>query len=742
MKNRLLSILVAGFLGWFTTPAHAQEVQLLHDDGTAAGTVQNLAAGDIEVVRFFALHPASVLSIQLYFGSVGEPADIFIWDDNGGNAPDLERVLWSGTVVPAVDGWTDVDLTVEGIEIVPMRNFYVGHVLRDGSTRLSWDATGNAETSSLVRISGEWYFVGDASGTQSVDALARATVLWHDVLENPWFTEITAGSGVSMGSRMAWGDYDNDGFDDLLINGSSVYRNNGDGTFTLLEAPLGVEPGNGITGGLWADYDNDGCLDFYATGYHYFPECDLPEDCIEGHSCLENRCTPDGVDELPHDRLYRGHCDGTFTDVSESAGRPYDYLPTEGAAWGDIDGDGWVDLYVANYETPTNWTEGVLAQGNLDYLWRNNGDGTFSDVSESSGIRFMGRGLCGRGVAMADWNEDGLLDIYVTNYRLNGNYFFENLGGGRFRNISDENGTVGVLIQGSYGHSIGSQWGDVNNDGHFDLFVANLAHPRFIEFSDKSMLYLNNGAPDWGFTESRQAWGITYSETHSDPAFGDFDNDGYLDLYITDVYVGYQGFLYRNLDGAGFADETYASGLRIDNGWGVTFADIDNDGDLDFLANRMYRNDHPDQGNWLKLRLRGTRANAAAIGAVVTVRAGEKVWVRQVEGGKGTTTQNPLTLHFGLGDTPRADSVNIRWPRGTGENQELTDVAVNQTLSIVQPNPDAGADADPDADGGESPTHQLDDGCSCATGTRSGRLPALPLLVILFSIGYLRRRRP
>ncbi|PKN27758.1 MAG: hypothetical protein CVU65_01410 [Deltaproteobacteria bacterium HGW-Deltaproteobacteria-22] len=732
MQNKLILVLVAGILPWFAVPARAQETQLTHDDGTPAGTVQNLAAGDIEVVRFFALHPATLLSLQLHFGAVGEPADVFVWGDNGGNAPDLDRVLWSGTVTPTADGWTEVDLTGGSPEIEPMQNFYVGHVLRDGATRLSWDASGNAETSSLVRISGEWYFVGDATGTQSVDALVRATVFWHDIVEDTWFTEITSGAGVSMGSRMAWGDFDNDGFDDLLINGSAVYRNLGDGTFALLSSPLGVEP-NGANGGLWADYDNDGCLDFYATGYHFFPACGVPGDCIEGYGCIENRCMPDGVEELPHDRLYRGHCDGSFTDQSETAGRPYDYLPTEGAAWGDVDGDGWVDLYVANYETPTDWTGGVLSQGTLDYLWHNNGDGTFMDVSERSGIRFMGRGLCGRGVAMADWNEDGFLDIYVTNYRLQGNFFFRNLGDGTFENISDQNGTVGELVQGSYGHSIGSQWGDVNNDGHLDLFVANLAHPRFIEFSDKSMLYLNDGPPDYGFTESRAAWGITYSETHSDPALGDFDNDGYLDLYITDVYVGYQGFLYRNLAGAGFEDVTYASGLRIDNGWGVTFADIDNDGDLDFLANRFYRNDVPGSGNWLKLRLRGTRANAAAIGAVVTVRSGEKVWVRQVEGSKGTTTQNPLTLHFGLGDTSVADSVHIRWPRGSGEEQELTDVAVNQTLLVVQPNPDAGTDADTDADG--EPDRKQDEGCSCATGTRSGSfLVFFGLLIVVIGI--------
>ncbi len=741
--SSLTFLLPSLLLSLAAAPARAQELTLSHDDGTPAGTVQNLADGDVEAVRFRALHPATLLSLELHFGAVGVPADVFVWDDNGGNAPDLDRVLWSGTVTPAADGWTVVDLTGAAVELPALRNFHVGHVLRDGSTRLSWDGTGSAETNSLVRISGEWYFVGDASGTAAVDALVRATVLWHDVREDFWFTDVTEASGVVMGGRMAWGDLDNDGDDDLLLSGPVVWRNDGGGAFTRLEEPLGV-PVTGANGGIWADYDNDGCLDFYATGHHYFPTCDLPSDCIEGHDCLENRCTPTGTTELPHDRLYRGHCDGSFTDVSEAAGRPYDYLPTEGAAWGDVDNDGFVDLYVANYETPTNWTDGALSIGTPDYLWRNNGDGTFTDVSERSGIRFMGRGLCGRGVAMADWDEDGDLDIYVTNYRLQGNFFFENQGDGTFENISDENGTMGVMQQGAFGHSIGSQWGDLDGDGRLDLFVANLAHPRFIEFSDKSMLYLNQGPPDWGFTEAREAWGVTYSETHSDPALGDFDNDGHLDLFITDVYVGYLAFLYRNAAGAAFEDVTWASGIRVDNGWGVTFADFDEDGDLDLLANRFYRNDVPDPGHWLKLRLRGTRANGAAIGAVVTVRAGDRTWVRQVEGGKGTTTQNPLTLHFGLGEVAAVDAVDIRWPRGAGEFQALGPVEADQTLVITQPDPDAGPDPDGPPDGGDDPGRTLDEGCACAAGARSlggGGAGVLWSPVVLVLLALRRRRR-
>jgi len=700
--------------------------------------VQNLSAGDVEVVSFRAEHPARLLELQLHFGAVGAPADVFVWADNGGNAPDLERVLFSTTVLPEEGQWTTLDLSVENIEIGPLSLFHVGHVLRDGSTRLSWDATGAAAATSLVRIGGEWYFVGDSQGA-ALDALVRARVLHHDAVETFWFTDVTQEAGLAFGGRMAWGDFNNDGFEDVAMDGRIVYRNNGDGTFSRLEAPLGLPADNGGNGGIWADFDNDGCLDFYTTVHNYLPVCSTPSDCITGFSCVENRCMPDGAAELSHDRLYRGHCDGTFTDVSEEAGRPYDYLPTEGAAWGDIDNDGFVDLYVANYETPTDWTGGALSLGTIDYLWRNNGDGTFTDISESSGIRYMGRGLCGRGVAMADFNQDGWLDIYVTNYRLQGNYFFLNLGDGQFENISVENGTVGNLVSGSYGHSIGAAWGDVDNDGDFDLFVANLAHPRFIEFSDKSMLYINDGPPDWGFTEQREDWGITYSETHSDPAFGDFDNDGLLDLFITDVYAGYQGFLYRNL-GSRFQDVTYPSGIRIDNGWGVTWADYDNDGDLDLLANRLYRNDYPNPGNWLKFRLHGTKANAAAIGAVVRVKAEDREWVRQVEGGKGTTTQNPLTVHVGLGNS-RAESFTVRWPDRDSTETSGGVSRVGQTIDVVQES-DAGIeDASPDGDAG-AVREIASDGCSCRHGAQTPpdfglRMP----LLLLAALPLLLRRR-
>ncbi|MBM4389257.1 MAG: CRTAC1 family protein, partial [Deltaproteobacteria bacterium] len=366
----------------------------------------------------------------------------------------------------------------------------------------------------------------------------------------------------------------------------------------------------------WGDFDNDGFLDFYAT-----------------------------VNSLTeHDLLYRNNGDGTFSDVSDPAGKPYDLLPSEAAAWGDVDGDGFIDLYVANYELPGE----ELGKATDDYLWKNNGGVTFSDYSEQSGIRKWGK-YCGRGVNMGDFNDDGWIDIYVSNYRLNPNFLWQNDGDGTFSEVAFLKGVAGIGLQFAYGHTIGSVWGDIDRDGDLDLFAANLAHPRFITFSDKSMLYMNSGAPDYKFKDMREEAGIAYQETHSEPVLFDFDNDSLLDLFITCVYVGRESAFYTNEGDTKFEEESYLSGLYVENGWGAAAADINNDGLVDIAANRIFINKYDKAGNFLKVKLEGVKTNRAAIGARVTVIAGDKTLISEVEGGKGTGNQNSLTLHFGLG---------------------------------------------------------------------------------------------
>ena len=738
--------------------ANAQEADLIYDDGTPAGVLDTLSPGDIEATRMTPAHPAQVTSVSLYFATAGCTAQVRIWADNGGNAADLDTLLYQADVTVDATGWFDVQIPADTVVLDPPSHFYVGHVLDDPACGMAWDATGTEEIRSMARIDGSWYFIGDPNnGSQGLDALIRATVSYFDVLPTRHFENTTEAAGLPQGmSRMAWGDFDDDGLDDLLVSGKQLFHNNGDGTFTEVTEEAGIG-GYSTNGGVWADYNNDGHLDFYATVNNYLPSCVDASDCvwctlettpqgtsvcdeyIQDHTCEAGRCTPPSR-ETPHDLLWENNGDGTFSDVSEIAGQPYDFLPSEAAAWGDFDNDGYVDLYVANYETPRRWAEGALSQGNLDYLWKNNGDGTFSDVSEEAGVRGLPE-QCGRGVAWADYDEDGDLDLYVTNYRLDFNFFWRNNGDGTFENISGSNGTAGELIGSSYGHSIGASWSDVDLDGDWDLFVANLAHPRFIEFSDKSMLYLSSGAPDYVFEEHRQAAGIPYSETHSDPAWGDYDNDGLEDLFLTDIYVGYKAFLYRNDGDAQFTDVTYPSGIDLTNGWGCAWADYDNDGKIDLVSRSLWRNQAPNMNHWLKIRLRGVASNSAAIGAVVEVTAAGRTMKRQVEGGKGTGNQNSLTLHFGLGDAQRADLISIYWPSGLQE--EYPNVDADQTVTYWEGgelSSDAGVatdggttDASPGTNGGGSGSSS---GCGCRTAhppSQRSHLP-LPLLIFLFVV--------
>ena len=489
------------------------------------------------------------------------------------------------------------------------------------------------------------------------------------------FTDVTRQAGIpnNLGrTRVAWGDYDGDGWEDLLLDGRMLWRNQGDGTFRDVTSQAGISgPLNGH-GGVWADYDNDGDLDFYAN----------------------KRSATD------RDKLWRNDGDGTFTEVGAQAGDIYDDLPTEGVAWGDYDDDGFVDLYVANYETASIDQDADLGIGTEDFLYHNNGDGTFTDVT--------GRPLCGRGVVWADYDNDGDLDIYVSNYRLDPNLLWRNDGDGTFTNTARDARVEGYGTQVApgdvrFGHTIGSDFGDYDNDGDMDLYVSNLAHPRYIMFSDKSMLMNNRGGGT--FIDRFYGSGIDYCETSSDPSWADFDNDGDLDLYYTAVYEDVGSRLFRNT-GNRFEDATSETGTSVEDGWGTGWCDYDHDGDLDLAVGsgsgsgfRLMENEGNDN-HWFQVELQGSWVNAAAIGARVRIEAGGDMQVRDVKGGRGTTSQDMFACHFGLGGHGGDVRVYVRWPGDTTWTNHGT-YSADQRVLLVQGDLDIDAsvalEVDPDA---------------------------------------------
>ncbi|MDA3886767.1 MAG: CRTAC1 family protein [Candidatus Delongbacteria bacterium] len=459
------------------------------------------------------------------------------------------------------------------------------------------------------------------------------------------FTDVTKEYGIDdiSAERIAWGDYDNDGYQDMLLNGSRLFKNIGGNNFR--EETMNVFPKNMKgNGGLWADFNNDGMLDIVTKD----PEC------------------------------VRLNIDGLFQKVMDKGSIQDNKISTEGIGVGDVNNDGRLDIYYANYEKDYEFEH--------DEFFIGTGNGRFMNASKTSGILPKdGITRAGRGVNFGDFDNDKDLDIFVSNYRLNENFLLVNNGDGNFTNKATELGPSGNEKEGWWGHTIGSEWADYDNDGDLDLFSANLAHPRYIDLSDMSMLYENQGAPDWNFVDQRRKAGIFYEETHSEPAWGDLDNDGYLDLYINNIYEGRRSFLYMNNGDKTFRDATYFSGTRHFNGWGVAFADIDNDGDLDILSAggkiQLFRNDTEMIGDWLEVKL-VTKNHSEGIGTRLKLYNDEISLIREVQGGKGTTNQHSLIQHFGLGNKKGPFTLSVIFP--SGAEREFTINGVNRIFTVVE----------------------------------------------------------
>jgi len=417
---------------------------------------------------------------------------------------------------------------------------------------------------------------------------ARAQVLFTDV------TDETGLGGVA-GRNFSWADYDNDGDPDLLIGCSRLFRNDGPPGFGFTE----VTAVSGLSGnhGTWADIDNDGDLDLYCAGRDQ------------------------------NARLWRNNGDGTFSDITDFDGDGTRDMtvdsPSVAGAWADYDLDGFVDMYVGNYERTGN------ADCDLDTLWRNDGDNTFTDVTAASGIEAgesgivnADPGMCARGVTWGDYNDDGWPDVHVSDYRLDQNMLFENDADGTFSEVAVARGVDGHRDGDSWGHSLGADFFDLDNDGDLDLYVGNLAHWWGTAGlgHDISYLWRNDGAGSgYGFTDVRGSSGMhpytpdLFDDTNdfeeAGPGWADFDNDTVPDLYVTEFYPfrDHWGRLYRGLGGGTFEDRSDPGNgdcedpdqpgepdpINFDVGpsclkrwysWNAAWADWDRDGDLDLLV--------------------------------------------------------------------------------------------------------------------------------------------------------------
>ena len=457
------------------------------------------------------------------------------------------------------------------------------------------------------------------------------SVLYHNNRDGT-FSDVTDKArvgDVGWGMGCAVGDFNNDGFNDLYVTSigpDHLFQNNGNGTFTDVTEKAGVSDPRFSTGAAFLDYDNDGKLDLFVTNYVDFDINHLPT-FGEGPTCqfkgIPVQCGPRGLPGAG-DSLFHNNGDGTFTDVSKKAGvadsRGYYGLGVVGS---DFDGDGWIDIFVANDSTP-------------NFLYHNNGDGTFTDIAFESGTALDKNGNeqgC-MGVTLGDYDHDGLLDLFVTNFDDEYNVLYHNAGRGSFVDVSYDSGVA--LVSLPY-VGWGTKFFDYDNDGWLDLFVANgHAYPQRDRYRQRKLLYRNNR--DGTFSEVAAQFGSALMEERASrgTAFGDIDNDGDVDILVNDLDSSPQ----------------------------------------------LLRNDGGNKNNWILVKTIGTRSNRNGIGAKVKVVSGDLVQLDEVRSGGSYISQNDLRLHFGLEKHTSVDLIQVRWPSGVVDT--LTNVSVNKIVAVKE----------------------------------------------------------
>jgi hypothetical protein len=438
------------------------------------------------------------------------------------------------------------------------------------------------------------------------------------------FTDVTEHAGLlgtRWGQGVCVGDYDNDGFDDLYVTGygkNRLYRNEGNGTFKEVAETVGTA-GSGKewgTGCAFIDYDRDGKLDLMVAHYVRFNQADTPGPGQASYCIwkgVATFCGPRGLPSAPN-VLYHNLGNGKFEDVSKSSG----IQNTTGhycfsVSTLDYDDDGWPDLYIACDSTPAQ-------------LYHNNHNGTFTDTGADVGVAFdeEGREQAGMGSTVGDYDGDGRLDIFKTNFSDDTSTLYRNNGNGTFSDLTFQSG-VGVNPQDL---GWGTMFMDIDNDGWPDLLVANgHVYPE-----------VDNGKLGSAYREPR--------------------------------------IVYHNLGNGKFQDISKTSGAGItvaEPSRGLAIGDLWNDGRLEAIVNDM--NDHPmvlvnlakNANHWLGVRLVGVQSNRDGVGAKVRVHAGERTWIDEVRSGSSYDSSNDLRLHFGLGQRPKVEWIEVRWPNGQSE---------------------------------------------------------------------------
>jgi hypothetical protein len=499
----------------------------------------------------------------------------------------------------------------------------------------------------------------------------------------------------TMAGGVAVFDYNNDGnLDIFFANGADIttlkkdspkysnklFRNNGDGTFTDVTEQAGLTGTGYDVGVAIGDYDNDGYEDIFVAGVY-------------------------------RNTLYHNNGDGTFTDVTEKAGlaqpdKEFGPLWAVGAAWVDVNNDGLLDLFVVNYMSwNVNKEPPCSFEGKPEYchpkfykelpnqLFLNKGNGKFVDVSAESGIRaHPGKGM---GVGVADYDGDGLPDIFVSNDKLF-NSLFHNKGNVQFEEVAFEAG-VALPEHGNLISGMGVDFRDINNDGLPDICVVALQNETF-------PFYQNTGKG--GFVEITAKSGMTLesnSMSGYSPNIADFDNDGWKDIFVSrgDVqslamaartHIEQPNTVFRNVPVGKWVALTEEAGFTAQpprRHRGSAYGDFNHDGKLDLVVSALsapaeiWMNDSPGDNHWLELSLQGTKSNRDGIGAKIRLTAGGQTQYAHYTTASGYASSSAGLVHFGLGSAKAVDEIEIRWPSGT--LQTLKNVPADRIVKVMEP---------------------------------------------------------
>lgn len=602
-----------------------------------------------QVARFPMKAPATIKSVTVYLTGGTGTAQIYILGHQAG-----EHLPTMGLYGKDVIASTNLNKTQSGVQTFtvnlppdtkfPQNQMWVMLANMTNGIFLLSDNTPLPVACSAGAAGGDYYYqvLYNAQGQPAVGGsgfLIDVAVDYPTLTSPQFFKDATASLGIPTNISnytIAFGDYDSDGFQDMLVSGKLFHNESGKSfTDATQTAGLTATP----QGNAFADFDNDGDLDILFL----FSQ----------------------KDNAPKSILYENNGAGQFT--AKTLAIPQ-LKGLSSFSIADINNDKLPDIFIGQL-----WSEYPATGPDLlpSFLLFNNGKNDFTDNTSALTNRVSKRS---RGSEWVDFDNDGDLDLFITNYLLEHDELWQNDGTGKFTNVIDEKGIEQLVQAPYYNHGTGCDWADYDNDGDMDLLLSQFMHPaNAANGFEGTSVYKNEGAPNYNFQSSwdKQLWkdksGIAFEETHTGGSFGDVNNDGLPDI-ILPVYYGcrFADFYLQKADNT-FENATFDWGLEgITSGEDASFADFNNDGKLDLaFANagqfRLYQNDAPKVNNYITIDLKSTSANQKGIGSRVIVFAGNKKYMQEVTAGRGQRMQKPTRLHFGLANATQIDSVQVRW---------------------------------------------------------------------------------